>query len=124
MSSTSPVPPAPAAQNSARPRSSLRRFLGYVWPYSGLIARATGCGMLKFLLPSTMALSFRFLTDRLVPAHTAAAPAPQDIIASSLDHYLVWLGSRLGPFWTTPWGAFDLLMLTLVGVYAVWAVGL
>jgi len=124
MSSTSPAPPAPAAQNSARPRSSLSRFLGYVWPYSGLIARATGCGLLKFLLPSTMALSFRFLTDRLVPAHAAAAPAPQDIIASSLDHYLVWLGSRLGPFWTTPWGAFDLLMLTLVGVYAVWAVAL
>jgi len=124
MSSTSPAPPAPAAQNSTRPRSSLRRFLGYVWPYSGLIAQATGCGMLKFLLPSTMALSFRFLTDRLVPAHAAAAPAPQDIIASSLDHYLVWLGSKLGPFWTTPWGAFDLLMLTLVGVYAVWAVAL
>src|SRR6187401_1651605 len=104
--------------------SSLRRFLGYVWPYSGLIARATGCGMLKFLLPSTMALSFRFLTDRLVPAHTAGAPAPQDIIASTLDRYLVWLGGRLGPFWTTPWGAFDLLMLTLVGVYGVWGVAL
>ena len=37
-------------------RRSLRRFLAYVWPYSGLIARATGCGMLKFILPSTMAL--------------------------------------------------------------------
>lgn len=104
--------------------SSLRRFLRYVWPYSGLIARATGCGMLKFVLPSTMALSFRFLTDRLVPAHASGAPPPQDVIARTLDHYLSWLGPQLGPFWTTPWGSFDLLMLTLVGVYGVWGVAL
>ena len=104
--------------------SSLRRFLRYVWPYAGLIARATGCGMLKFVLPSTMALSFRFLTDRLVPAHTTGAPPPQDVIARTLDHYLSWLGPQLGPFWTTPWGTFDLLMLTLVGVYGVWGVAL
>jgi ABC-type multidrug transport system fused ATPase/permease subunit len=113
--------PSPSALS---PRSSLRRFLGYVWPYSGLIARATGCGMLKFVLPSTMALSFRFLTDRLVPAHVSGAPAPQDVIARALDRYLTWFGAELGPFWTTPWGAFDLLMLTLIGVYAVWAVAL
>jgi ATP-binding cassette, subfamily B, putative efflux pump len=109
---------------AARRRSSLRRFLSYVWPYWSLIARATGCGMLKFVLPSTMALSFRFLTDRLVPAHGAGAPAPQDVIARALDLYLSWFGARLGEFWTTPWGAFDLLMLTLVGVYGVWAVAL
>jgi subfamily B ATP-binding cassette protein MsbA len=104
--------------------SSLRRFLRYVWPYSGLIARATGCGMLKFVLPSTMALSFRFLTDRLVPAQAAGAPPAQDVIARTLDNYLSWLGPRLGPFWTTPWGAFDLLMLTLVAVYGVWGIAL
>jgi ABC-type multidrug transport system fused ATPase/permease subunit len=105
-------------------RRSLPRFLGYVWPYSGLIARATGCGMLKFILPSTMALSFRFLTDRLVPAHTESAPASQDVIAAALDQYLTWFGAWLGPFWTSPAGAFHLLMLTLVVVYAVWAVAL
>ncbi len=115
-----PAPPEPKPID----RRSLSRFLGYVWPYSGLIARATGCGMLKFILPSTMALSFRFLTDRLVPAHTATGPAPQDIIASGLDRYLTWFGAKLGPFWTTPEGAFNLLMLTLVGIYAVWAVAL
>jgi ATP-binding cassette, subfamily B, putative efflux pump len=94
-----------------------------VWPYSGLIARATGCGMLKFILPSTMALSLRFLTDRLVPAQVTAA-APSDIIAASFDRYLSWFGNILGPFWATPEGAFHLLMLTLVIVYAVWAVAL
>jgi len=126
MSSPSARPSsvAPASTSAERKRSSLRRFLSYVWPYSGLIARATGCGMLKFVLPSTMALSFRFLTDRLVPAHATGAPAPQDVIARAFDGYLTWFGTRLGPFWTTPWGAFDLLMLTLVGVYGVWAVAL
>ena len=118
--SASPAaPPPPAAR-----RHSLRRFLSYVWPYSGLIARATGCGMLKFILPSTMALSFRVLTDRLVPAHDAGAAPPQDIIAAALDRYLGWFGGVLGPFWSTPAGNFHLLMLTLVVVYAVWAVAL
>jgi ATP-binding cassette, subfamily B, putative efflux pump len=118
---------SPSAHGAPPPtprRRSLPRFLAYVWPYSGLIARATGCGMLKFILPSTMALSFRFLTDRLVPAHTSSAPAPQDIIAAALDRYLSWFGGVLGPFWSSPAGAFHLLMLTLVVVYAVWAVAL
>ena len=105
------------------PRHSLHRFLDYVWPYSGLILRATGVGMLKFVLPSTMALALRFLTDRLVPAQTAVvAPPPSDIIAATLDRYLSWLGHILGPFWATPEGTFHLLMLTLVLVYGIWAV--
>lgn len=105
-------------------RRSLRRFLAYVWPYYGLIARATGAGMLKFVLPSTMALSLRFLTDRLVPAQTAAPAPPSDVIAAAFDRYLAWFGGVLGPFWASPEGAFHLLMLTLVLVYAVWAVAL
>lgn len=131
MPSTTAVQPSGAASTAsqssvagaARP-TSLRRFLRYVWPYYGLIARATGAGMLKFVLPSTMALSFRFLTDRLAPAQASGSPAPQDVIARALDQYLSWFGALLGPFWTTPWGAFDLLMLTLIGVYGVWAVAL
>src|SRR5262245_7225966 len=131
--SAAPAPP-PAR------RRSLLRFLAYVWPYSRLIGLATGCGMLKFVLPSTMALSFRFLTDRLVPTplltgavdlsqggtpqHAAGAEPPSDIIAASFDAYLGWLGHELGPFWSTPAGAFHLLMLNLVLVYAVWAVAL
>ena len=115
---SAPPPPAPIT------RRSLRRFLAYVWPYSRLIALATGCGMLKFVLPSTMALSFRFLTDRLVTAQPESAEPPSDIIARSFDAYLGWLGRELGPFWSTPAGAFHLLMLNLVVVYAVWAVAL
>jgi ATP-binding cassette, subfamily B, putative efflux pump len=116
--------PAEPIRSLAERRHSLARFLAYVWPYSGLIARATGCGMLKFILPSTMALSLRFLTDRLVPAQTTSAAPPGDIIAASFDRYLGWFGQKLGPFWTTPEGGFHLLMLTLVLVYGVWAVAL
>jgi ABC-type multidrug transport system fused ATPase/permease subunit len=116
--------PAEPVRSLAERGHSLSRFLAYVWPYSGLIARATGCGMLKFILPSTMALSLRFLTDRLVPAQVTAAAPPSDIIAASFDRYLSWFGNILGPFWATPEGAFHLLMLTLVIVYAVWAVAL
>ena len=116
--------PLSAERPVAPRRHSLGRFLTYVWPYTGLIVRATGCGMLKFILPSTMALSLRFLTDRLVPAQTTAAAPPGDIIALSFDRYLSWFGEILGPFWATPEGAFHLLMLTLVVVYAVWAVAL
>jgi ATP-binding cassette, subfamily B, putative efflux pump len=127
-------PAVPAGRSRARykaaavtlrmPRRSLPRFLAYVWPYWGLLVRATGCGMLKFILPSTMALSLRFLTDRLVPAHTKAPTPAGDVIAASFDRYLTWFGQILGPFWATPEGAFHLLMLTLVLVYAVWAVAL
>jgi ATP-binding cassette, subfamily B, putative efflux pump len=105
------------------PRPSLHRFLAYVWPYSGLILKATVVGMLKFALPSTMALALRFLTDRLVSAHpTVVASAQNDIIAASFDRYLTWLGQILGPFWASPEGTFHLLMLTLVVVYGAWAV--
>jgi hypothetical protein len=92
QSSSAASPDSPVAAH--RP-SSLRRFLRYVWPYYGLIARATGAGMLKFVLPSTMALSFRFLTDRLVPSQATGTAAPQDVIARALDHYLSW--GRSGP---------------------------
>jgi subfamily B ATP-binding cassette protein MsbA len=119
-----PASTAPDRPLAPPTRRSLRRFLAYVWPYYGLIARATGAGMLKFVLPSTMALSLRFLTDRLVPAHASSAAPPSDVIAASFDRYLTWFGGVLGPFWQRPEGAFHLLMATLVLVYAVWAVAL
>src|SRR5690349_11737254 len=91
--------PAPTA---AQTRRSLARFLRYVWPYYGLLARATACGMLKFVLPSTMALALRFITDRLVPGALGAGSEPQDIVARSIDRYLTWLGGLLGPAWSSP----------------------
>jgi ABC-type multidrug transport system fused ATPase/permease subunit len=74
--------------------------------------------MLKFVLPSAMALSLRFITDRLVPGGTRSAPS--DAVAGCIDRYLTWLAGQLGAWWQSPWGNFNLLMLTLVGVYALW----
>ena len=114
----------PNPDSASPPARPLVRFLRYVWPYYGLLGRATVCGMLKFILPSTMALALRFITDRLVPGATQAQSQPQDIVARGIDRYLSWLGGVLGPWWTTPCGAFELLSITLVGVYAVWAIAL
>ena len=48
--------------------TALGHILAYVRPYHRLIALATVCGMAKFILPSTMALTLKFITDRPVPS--------------------------------------------------------
>jgi ABC-type multidrug transport system fused ATPase/permease subunit len=105
-------------------RSSLRRFLAYVRPYHRLIALATLCGMAKFILPSTMALTLKFITDRLVgPAVGAAGGGTSsDIIARGFDAYLRWATRLLPLGWRSSWGAFNILVVTLLVVYALWAV--
>jgi ABC-type multidrug transport system fused ATPase/permease subunit len=105
-------------------RSSLRRFLAYVRPYHRLIALATLCGMAKFILPSTMALTLKFITDRLVgPAVGAAGSGTSsDIIARGFDAYLRWATRLLPLGWRSSWGAFNILVVTLLVVYALWAV--
>ena len=105
-------------------RSPLRRFLAYVRPYHRLIAAATVCGMAKFILPSTMALTLKFITDRLVPAAGGAAGAgtSSDVIARAFDAYLAWATRLLPAAWRSAWGAFNILVVTLLVVYALWAV--
>lgn len=119
--------PAAPWRAPVRRDATLSRFLAYVRPYWSLLLGATVAGMLKFVLPSTMALALRFITDRLVStagegASAAARAGPSDAVARCLDSYLTWLGGRLGAGWLSPWGNFNLLMLTLVGVYALWCV--
>ncbi len=104
-------------------RSPLRRFLAYVRPYQRLIVLATVCGMAKFILPSTMALTLKFITDRLVtPAGGAARGTSSDIIARGFDAYLGWATRFLPADWRSSWGAFNILVVTLLVVYALWAV--
>jgi len=105
-------------------RRAIRRFLGYVRPHLGLIGLATLCGMVKFILPSSMALTLKFITDRLVGAHGggAAAEPGGDVIARALDDYLAFAARLLPPGWDGAWGSFNVLMVTLVAVYALWAV--
>jgi ATP-binding cassette, subfamily B, putative efflux pump len=103
---------------------ALGRFMQYVVPYWGLIALATLCGLMKFILPSSMALTFKFITDRLVGriAASGAAPASDDVVVRAIDAYLAWAVAQLPERLRTPWGTFNVLMVTLVVVYAVWAV--
>jgi subfamily B ATP-binding cassette protein MsbA len=115
--------PEAAEANRSATRQALRRFLGYVWPYTGLIAWATVCGMMKFILPSSMALTFKFITDRLVGRlGGASASANDDVIVRAIDAYLGW-AARLAPArFGDAWGSFNLLMVSLAIVYAIWGV--
>jgi subfamily B ATP-binding cassette protein MsbA len=106
-----------------QPRSSLRRFLAYVKPYWRLLAFATSCGILKFLLPATMAIAMRFVTDHLLPHATGSGEAKDPSFQLTL-HYLNWLSPKLPPNWNanSSWGHLCLLMITLTIIYAVWSV--
>ena len=120
-SATAEPPPPPKS------RHSLRRFLAYVRPYTVWIVIAALCGMSKVILPSTMALALRFLTDRLVAGaagKTAATGAHTDIISRGIEAYIAWMGHLLPGSWRagTPWGMFNILMITLVFVYVFWGV--
>ncbi len=102
------------------PRSSLMRFLQYVRPYSGIIYFAILAGMLKFILPASLAVTVRFVTDRLV---VDGAKEKGDVSYAFTLRYLDWAGAHLpGALWRTPWGQLNLLMGTLFVVYLLWAV--
>ncbi|HEX6835446.1 MAG TPA: ABC transporter ATP-binding protein [Polyangia bacterium] len=104
-------------------RSPLRRFLAYVRPYHRLIALATVCGMAKFILPSTMALTLKFITDRLViGAAAGSGGTSSDVIARGFDAYLGWATRLLPAGWRSSWHAFNILVVTLLVVYVVWAI--
>lgn len=103
--------------------SSLRRFLAYVKPYWRLLVLATSCGILKFLLPATMAISMRFVTDHLLPHSTGTKEATDPSFQLTL-HYLNWLSPKLPASWNanTSWGHLCILMVTLTIIYAIWSV--
>jgi subfamily B ATP-binding cassette protein MsbA len=109
------------AASPVKPRSSLRRFLRYVKPYWFMIACATLCGTLKFLLPASIAIAQRFVIDRLAP-QLQIDHAQTDFSYRWTVDYLGWMGQRLPPAWgsATPWGQLNILMVTLVIIYALW----
>jgi ABC-type multidrug transport system fused ATPase/permease subunit len=103
--------------------SPLLRFLRYVWPHTPLLLGAVLCGILKFILPVTLAVSIRYLTDRLV---IAGVGLKSDWAFVCTEHYLKWLAGLLPghPQFATNWGLFQLLMVTLSIVYTIWGVSL
>jgi subfamily B ATP-binding cassette protein MsbA len=112
-----------SASDYPSPRSSLRRFLAYVKPYWRLLALATSCGILKFLLPATMAIALRFVIDHLLP-HGAGAGAATDASFQLTLNYLNWLSAKLPASWhaDTSWGHLSILMITLTVFYAIWSI--
>jgi subfamily B ATP-binding cassette protein MsbA len=109
---------------AAADRPALRRFLAYVRPYIRLIALATLCGMAKFILPSSMALTLKFITDRLVTTGTASDSTSSDVIVRGFEVYLRWATTLLPPAWRSAWGSFNILIVSLLLIYAIWGVAL
>ncbi|HEX8237784.1 MAG TPA: ABC transporter ATP-binding protein [Abditibacteriaceae bacterium] len=111
----------PSSPSPAATRSSLWRFIAYVRPYSGLIGFAVFCGIFKFVLPASIAIAQRFVIDRLVPSFQAAHDKADFSYRGTLQ-YLNWLGTHLPAWAGTPWGQLNLLMITLIVMYAFWGV--
>jgi ABC-type multidrug transport system fused ATPase/permease subunit len=110
-----------SSQPGARNRSSLWRFINYVRPYSGLIGFAVFCGIFKFVLPASIAIAQRFVIDQLVP-NIQATHDKADFSYRGTLQYLDWLGTHLPAWAGTPWGQLNLLMITLIVMYAFWGV--
>ena len=107
-----------SASPAAHRRSPLLRFLGYVGPHAWLIAGASLCGVLKFVLPLIFPLVLKYLTDVLLvhePTALHAGEATNRWIeqwcAMALAH-APWLGS----------GATGRLMVIGVSVSVLYAV--
>ncbi|MBS2035997.1 ABC transporter ATP-binding protein [bacterium] len=105
-------------------RHPLWRFMGYVHPHSTTIMLTLVSGLLKFLLPLTMAVSVRFLTDRI--ARAPGAPDDTDWSFRFTERFLIWFSGvlpwRIDP--DSPWGLFNLLMVTLTLTYLIWGFSL
>src|SRR6185295_17803198 len=79
-------------------------------------------------LPATMAIALRFLTDRLIPQAISGSTGPSapadDFTVRGSDAYLAWAARLLPDGWNEhpSWAQFNVLMFTLIAVYAVWGV--
>jgi subfamily B ATP-binding cassette protein MsbA len=118
------VPSHVPGRDPTQQRRSLWRFMGYVRPYIGLCAAAALCGLMKFVLPASTAISLRFLADRLAPTASATQAGKADFTYRWTETYLNWLAHTLPASWelNTGWGRFNLLGCSLLTMYAVWAV--
>jgi subfamily B ATP-binding cassette protein MsbA len=99
--------------------------MSYVKPYANLLLLATACGIFKLCVPATMAVAKRYVVDELVPGLGGkAAPASHDFSYRWANAFVQWAARHLPPAWQagTPWGQLNILMVSLIVIYAMWAV--
>ena len=116
------VPTEKSAEAPAVARRALWRFMGYVWPYAGLIVMATVCGLVKFDPALEHGADLQVHHRSPGGKLGGAASGGDDVVMRSIDAYLAFAARSMPERFGTAWGAFNLLMITLVGVYALWAV--
>jgi subfamily B ATP-binding cassette protein MsbA len=97
--------------------------MAYVRPYSGLIGFAVFCGVFKFGLPASIAVSLRFVIDRLAPG-VQGEHDNSDFSYRWTQDYLNWTGDFLPRSFRpdSAWGQLNILMVTLMVLYAFWGV--
>ena len=100
---------------------ALRRFLGYVKPYVGLILLATFCGIFKLCVPATMAIAQSYVIDELVPR--VGSPPREDASYRWAATFIDWTTTFLPPAWNahTPWGQLNEMKKAITIIYALWA---
>jgi ABC-type multidrug transport system fused ATPase/permease subunit len=78
---------------------------------------------LKFILPASIAIAQRFVIDRLVPT-LQTQHEQTDFSYRGTISYLEWASTQLPARWgtNTPWGQLNILMFTLIVIYALWGV--
>ncbi|MBI3324521.1 MAG: ABC transporter ATP-binding protein [Candidatus Omnitrophica bacterium] len=73
-------------------RSSLRRFLEHVTPYRGLIAMATGCGVVRYLIPLVMPWTLKVVVDDLLrPGHPPAYRTLHLLMLGLIGLYVIYM---------------------------------
>jgi len=73
------VQPTDRQHKREAPRHSLRRFLGYVRPYRGLIVLAVAVGVIRYLIPLALPWTLKVLVDEFL--HPASPRPPGQLHA-------------------------------------------
>lgn len=99
-----------------RERGPLFRFMGYMRPHLGGAMLATIAGILKFVLPLSFPIAFKYIVDVLLAAH----PRP-DAIDAAINRWCLWLASALG-LGKAPAARWEALTIALILIYVLQAV--
>lgn len=97
-------------------RAPIFRFMAYMRPHLGMALVAIVAGVLKFVLPLSFPLAFKYVVDVLVAAHPK-----MDRIDLAINRWCVGLASALG-FGASTYAKWEALTVTLLVLYVLQAV--